>query len=114
MGFIEYLAVLLTLTSLIYFLSFYVASHSHDNEKISIYENGFEPIGDSHKQIDIIYWFIGLIYLIFDLELIFIFPFISIIYTFTNLLSIIVYFIFIIILALGFLYEISEKALDII
>lgn len=81
---------------------------------MSVYETGFNPIRDARKKIDIIYWIIGLLYLIFDLEIIFIFPFVSIIYTLNSFLAYSVFIIFLLILALGFIYEYNEGALKII
>jgi NADH:ubiquinone oxidoreductase subunit 3 (subunit A) len=65
-------------------------------------------------KIDIIFWVIGLLYLIFDLELVFIFPFASVIYTLNSLFAIWSFLLFLIILALGFCYEYLMGALDII
>jgi NADH:ubiquinone oxidoreductase subunit 3 (subunit A) len=52
--------------------------------------------------------------LIFDLEIIFIFPFASIIYTLNSYLAYSVFIIFLLILALGFVYEYNEGALKIL
>ena len=60
---------------------------------------------------DIIYWIIGILYLIFDLELIFIFPFATILHNLDNPLALLVYLIFIIVLTLGFVYEWKKGAL---
>jgi NADH:ubiquinone oxidoreductase subunit 3 (subunit A) len=71
-------------------------------------------MNDARKKIDIIFWIIGLLYLIFDLEIIFIFPFASIIYSLNSFLAFSSFLSFLIILALGFLYEYNEGALDIV
>jgi NADH-quinone oxidoreductase subunit A len=63
-------------------------------------------------KIDIIFWVIGLLYLIFDLEIIFIFPFASIIFTLNSFLAFSVFIFFLVILALGFIYEYMEGALN--
>jgi NADH-quinone oxidoreductase subunit A len=54
---------------------------------LTAYESGFEPLGDARMKFDIIYWIIGLLYLVFDLEIIFLFPFGAIIPHVDSLLS---------------------------
>jgi len=71
MGFILYLLVIIIKVTILYLLSFYITTNISDQEKLSTYENGFEPFSElslNEIQFDIIYWFIGIIYLIFDLE----------------------------------------------
>ena len=63
------------LLSILYLVSFYLITKKDDVEKLSSYESGFEPLGDARMKISILYWIIGILYLIFDLEIIFIFPF---------------------------------------
>jgi len=73
-------------------------------EKFSAYECGFEPATSGTKiKYTIIYWIIAILYLIFDLELIFIFPLIG--NWSTDSSAILIYYIFFIILTIGFLYE---------
>jgi len=54
---------------------------------------------------------IGILYLIFDLELIFIFPLATILHTLQNPIALLAYLIFMIILTLGFIYEWKKGAL---
>lgn len=75
-----------------------------DSEKISPYECGFEPYGDARQRFDISFYLIGILFIIFDLEVIFIFPFATIIHE----LSYLGYWVmmgFITILTIGFIYE---------
>ena len=113
MGILQLSLIILGLLTILYALGFWASTSRPDQEKLSIYETGFNPINDARMKIDIIYWIIGLLYLIFDLEIIFIFPFASIIYTLNSFFAFSAFFIFLIILALGFLYEYNEGALDI-
>jgi NADH:ubiquinone oxidoreductase subunit 3 (subunit A) len=114
MGIILISIVILGLLSILYAASFWISSKKGDLEKLSTYETGFNPVNDARKKIDIIFWIIGLLYLIFDLEIIFIFPFASIIYKLNSFVAFSAFIIFLIILALGFLYEYNEGALEII
>lgn len=114
MGILQLSFIILALLLILYGLSFWASSKKGDQEKLSTYETGFNPQNDARKKIDIIFWLIGLLYLIFDLEIIFIFPFASIIYTLNSFLAFSAFLLFLIILALGFLYEYNEGALDIV
>ena len=114
MGLIQTSIIVLKIISLKYGISFWAIPKKGDIEKLSAYENGFNPFGDSRKKIDIIFWLIGLLYLIFDLEIIFIFPFISIIYILNSYLAYWIIKLFLIILALGFVYEYLMGSLKIL
>lgn len=114
MGILQLTVIIIALLLLLYGLSFWASSKKGDIEKLSTYETGFNPFNDARKKIDIIFWIIGLLYLIFDLEIIFIFPFASIIYTLNSFFALSVFFFFLIVLALGFVYEYNEGALNIV
>ena len=111
---VQIIGVILFIITVLYLLSFGLGrARTPDLEKLSTYETGFNPISDARKKIDIIFWIIGLLYLIFDLEIIFLFPFASIIYLLNSWLAFSVFLTFIIIIALGFLYEYSQGVLNI-
>ena len=53
----------------------YIVSPKHVNvEKGSAYECGFEPFDESRKSFDIQFYIVGVLFLIFDLEIAFLFP----------------------------------------
>src|SRR5690606_8797824 len=72
---------------------------------------GLEPVGDARMKFEMIYYVIGILYLIFDLEIIFLFPLATVLLTLNSLLAFWVVLIFIIILTIGFLYEWFHGAL---
>jgi len=45
-----------------------------DAEKLSPYECGFEAFGDSRMKVDIRYYLIAILFIMFDLEIAFLFP----------------------------------------
>lgn len=56
------------------FIIFIVSKTKPELEKHSTYECGFNPFGDARSKFDVKFYLIGILFLIFDLELAFIFP----------------------------------------
>ena len=71
-GFFIILSVLIG--SVIIILSFKLAIQDPDFEKISTYECGFQPFEDARNKFDIRFYLVALLFLIFDLEIVYIFP----------------------------------------
>jgi NADH-quinone oxidoreductase subunit A len=55
-------------------VSFILSQTSRGLDKLSAYECGLEPLGSARLQIKIVYYIIGILYLLFDLEVIFLYP----------------------------------------
>jgi NADH-quinone oxidoreductase subunit A len=64
-----------------------------------------EAYEDTRGKFDILYYIVALLYLIFDLEIIFLFPLSSIIMGLNNITSLVLGMAFVIILTIGFYYE---------
>ena len=101
----------LILTLLLFSIAFFLSPKQLSFEKSSSYECGFEPFGSGHLIFNIQFFIVGILFMIFDLELAYIFPWIF------NLgsLSIFCYFLmsfFLILLIIGFVYEWKKGALD--
>jgi NADH-quinone oxidoreductase subunit A len=62
------LAVVIVLASLI------LARQRPDSEKLSPYECGFEPFGDARNKFDVRFYLVAILFIIFDLEVAFLFP----------------------------------------
>ena len=82
-----------------------------DPIKNATYESGVETIGDTWVQFRAQYYLIGLIFLIFDVEVIFLFP-IALAFERLNMLSTLATMTFIVILLLGLLVEWRKGALE--
>ncbi len=54
-------------------LSYFTVIQNPESEKLFTYECGFEPYEDAHLQIDVEFYLIAILFLIFDLEMIFIY-----------------------------------------
>ena len=82
-----------------------------DPEKLSAYECGFEAFGDARMQVDIRYYLVAILFILFDLEIAFLFPWAVSLGTigFIGVMSMMV---FLGILVIGFIYEWGKGALD--
>ena len=80
-------------------------------EKLSAYECGFEVFGDARMQVDIRYYLVAILFILFDLEIAFLFPWAVSLGTigFIGFMSMMV---FLGILVIGFIYEWDKGALD--
>ena len=77
---IEYLPILIIiifsfiLSSILVFASYLLALRRGDAEKISVYESGFDPVGDSRQKFEVRFFLVAIVFIIFDLEISFLFP----------------------------------------
>jgi len=55
-------------------LGFLIGQGDKDSEKLSPYECGFEPFDDSRTKFDVRYYLVAILFIIFDLEIAFLFP----------------------------------------
>ena len=69
-----FLAIAVGLAGIIIVASLLVARQSPDSEKVSAYECGFEPFEDSRQRFDVRYYLVAILFIIFDLEVAFLFP----------------------------------------
>ncbi len=92
-------------------LSYALAVQNPDSEKISAYECGFEPFEDARNKFDVRFYIVAILFIIFDVEVIYLFPWSISLYV-IGFQGFWVMIIFLVILTIGFLYEIVKKALD--
>ena len=82
-----------------------------DPEKLSPYECGFEPFNDSRMEFDVRFYLVAILFIIFDLEIAFLFPW-AISLGKIGIFGFISMMIFLFILTVGFIYEWKKGALD--
>ena len=85
--------------------------HRPDPEKLSAYECGFEAFGDARMQVDIRYYLVAILFILFALEIAFLFPWAVSLGT-IGFIGFISMMIFLGILVVGFVYEWGKGALD--
>lgn len=81
-------------------LSFLFGQHKPDSEKVSPYECGFNPFEDARKAFDVRFYIIGILFIIFDVEIVLLLPLIFIVNFFLPYVLA-----FLAILIFGFVYE---------
>jgi NADH:ubiquinone oxidoreductase subunit 3 (subunit A) len=69
-----YLVISTLLSLVILSLSFVFSTQKADPEKVSAYECGFDPFDDARARFDIRFYLVAILFIIFDLEVTFLFP----------------------------------------
>ena len=103
-SFFTFLLLCTGLSIIIFFLSYSLSLKEDDLEKLSVYECGFNPFDDSRSEFNIKFFLVAILFIIFDLEVSFLFPFIASL-DFINFFSSFVMVFFLVLLTIGFLYE---------
>lgn len=94
-------------------VNFIFAPHNPYQKKDDVFECGFSSfLGQNRTQFTISFFIFALIFLIFDLEILLVYPYIVSAYT-NCIYGLVVMLIFFIILTLGFVFELGKKALNI-
>ena len=91
--------------------NFFAAPSNPDPEKLSAYECGFEAFDDSRMEFDVRFYLVAILFIIFDLEIAFLFPWAI---TLGNIgaLGFWSMMIFLSVLTIGFIYEWKKGALE--
>lgn len=92
-------------------IGFLLGTRRPDPEKDSPYECGFEAFEDARMKFDVRYYLVAILFIIFDLEIAFLFPWAVIIKS-AGLFEFIAMMIFLAILVIGFVYEWKKGALE--
>jgi len=85
--------------------------HRPDSEKLSPYECGFEAFEDARMKFDVRYYLIAILFILFDLEIAFLFPW-AIVLQEIGLFGLLSMLVFLAILVVGFIYEWKKGALE--
>ena len=85
--------------------------HRPDSEKNSPYECGFEAFEDSRMKFDVRYYLVAILFIIFDLEIAFLFPW-AVVLQEIGLFGFLAMMLFLGILVVGFIYEWKKGALE--
>ena len=108
---IIFLIIALGLSCIFIILNFLVSPKNPDPEKLSAYECGFEAFSDSRMKFDVRFYLVAILFIIFDLEIAFLFPW-AISLGSLGSLGFWSMMIFLSVLTVGFIYEWKKGALD--
>ena len=106
-----FLGIAMGLAVVMVLASYLVAKQKPYAEKDSAYECGFEPFGDARSKFDVRFYLVSILFIIFDLEIAFLFPWAVTlgkigVYGFWSMVT------FLGVLTVGFIYEWRKGALD--
>ena len=91
--------------------SFVLGPRRADTEKTSAYECGFEPFEDARTRFDVRFYLVAILFIIFDLEVAFLFPW-AISLGSIGMLGFWSMMVFLAVLTVGFIYEWKKGALE--
>lgn len=106
-----FMGIAIVLATVMVVVPFLVAPSRPDNEKLSAYECGFEPFSDARGQFDVRFYLVAILFIIFDLEVAFLFPW-AIVLKDIGMFGFWSMMVFLGVLTIGFIYEWKKGALD--
>ncbi|MBT8086390.1 MAG: NADH-quinone oxidoreductase subunit A [Gammaproteobacteria bacterium] len=106
-----FLAVATGLGTVLLVLGFLIGQGTKDEEKLSPYECGFEAFDDSRMKFDVRYYLVAILFIIFDLEIAFLFPW-AVSLDVVGKFGLLSMALFLAILVVGFIYEWKKGALE--
>lgn len=99
------------LATILFLILYIVIFRQIDFEKVSAYECGFNPFEDAYGRFDVRFYLVAILFLIFDLEVAFIFPWSSNVSS-SQLFGLVIFFVFLFVLTIGFFYEWKRGSLE--
>ncbi len=99
------------LAAIIVIASFIAARQRPNSEKLSAYECGFDPFDDARGQFDVRFYLVAILFIIFDLEVAFLFPW-AVALGDIGLFGFWSMVVFLGVLTIGFVYEWKKGALE--
>ena len=109
--FFLYLILIILIGFAVYMISYFLILRTSNLEKNLPYECGFLPFDDTRGVFEIEFYLVSILFIIFDLEIIFLFPWILVVSHLT-FFGILIMLIFIFLLVLVFFYELIQGVLD--
>ena len=106
-----FIAVAIGLGSVLIVIGMLAGPRHPESEKLSPYECGFEAFEDARMKFDVRYYLIAILFIIFDLEIAFLFPW-AVVFTKIGSIALIEMALFIALLVVGFAYVWKKGALE--
>ena len=110
---IELLAVIIILAIILLAVNLIFAPHNPYEEKDSAFECGFHSfLGQNRSEFSISFFIFALLFLLFDLEILLVYPYVVSAYA-NGIFGLIIMLLFFLVLTLGFAFELGKNALSI-
>lgn len=106
-----FLGIAVALAGVMIALPMVIARQKPDTEKLSAYECGFEAFGDARGKFDVRFYLVAILFIIFDLEVAFLFPW-AVALGDIGVAGFWSMMLFLFILTIGFIYEWKKGALE--
>jgi NADH:ubiquinone oxidoreductase subunit 3 (subunit A) len=71
---LKFILVSLIVAIILVSISIFMVIQQADTEKVSAYECGFNPYGDARNKFQISFYLVGILFIIFDLEITYLIP----------------------------------------
>lgn len=110
--FFKFFIICFSITFILLILPLIFVRLNPDSEKLSSYECGFNSFEDARMKFEVRFFLVGILFVIFDLEIAYLYPFAMSLTSTLNCLGFLSIFYFLILLAFGFFYELNKGALD--
>ena len=106
-----FLVVGAVIGSVVIAIGFVLGPRRPDSEKLSPYECGFEAFEDTRIKFDVRYYLVAILFIIFDLEIAFLFPW-AVVLDKIGMVGFVAMVVFLAVLVVGFIYEWKKGALE--
>ena len=106
-----FLGIAVAMSGVMVLASLLVARQRPDSEKLSAYECGFDAFGDARAKFDVRYYLVAILFIIFDLEVAFLFPW-AVTLGSIGMFGFWSMIVFLAVLTVGFIYEWRKGALE--
>ena len=106
-----FIGIAFVISTALLVVPFFIAPNKPDPEKVSAYECGFDAFDDARMKFDVRFYLVAILFIIFDLEVAFLFPW-AIAFGDVGMLGFWSMMVFLAILTIGFIYEWRKGALE--
>jgi NADH-quinone oxidoreductase subunit A len=106
-----FIGIAFVISTILLLVPFVIAVHKPDPEKVSAYECGFDAFDDARMKFDVRFYLVSLLFIIFDLEVAFLFPW-AVAFDHVGALGFWSMIVFLGVLTIGFIYEWRKGALE--
>ena len=106
-----FIGIAFAICTILLVVPFVISVHKPDPEKVSTYECGFDAFDDARMKFDVRFYLVSLLFIIFDLEVVFLFPW-AVAFKDVGALGFWSMLVFLAVLTIGFVYEWRKGALE--